>query len=149
MRGYFAIGIYGCKTRQNIGSLWRSANLYGAAFVFTIAERYSKKRHGGCADTMNTPSHIPLLHFSSLDSLKESLTDCPLVGVELHERATLIDQAKHRERACYLLGAEDNGLSREALEACHYLIQLPGAFSMNVACAGTVVMHDRWHKRVQ
>lgn len=146
-RGYFAIGIEHCKTGYNIGSLWRSAQLYGAAFVFTVGRRYDKKRHVGAADTMSAIKHIPLLHFETTDNLVEALTDCSLVGLELDPRSVMINCYEHKERACYILGAEDNGLTAETRQRCHALIQLPGEHSMNVACAGTVVMHDRWSKQ--
>lgn len=35
-RGYFGIGIYNGKNTANIGTLWRSAAILGANFIFTI-----------------------------------------------------------------------------------------------------------------
>ena len=32
-RGYYAIGIEHTKTAENVGTLWRSADLLGAAFI--------------------------------------------------------------------------------------------------------------------
>lgn len=148
-RGYFAIGVEHPKTGYNIGSLWRSAQLYGAAFMFTVGRRYSRSHHVGIADTMNAAKHTPLLHFESVNQLVDSLTDCPLVGLELDHRSAMINGFTHTERACYILGAEDNGLSAETRRRCHKLVQLPGQFSMNVACAGTVIMHDRWGKQLE
>ena len=88
------------------------------------------------------------MHFVDPTSLIESLPrSTPLIGVELTDDAVMIDEFVHPERACYILGAEDNGLSKEMLAVCHRIIKLPGTMSMNVACAGTVVMHDRWTKR--
>lgn len=37
MRGYFAIGIENTKDTFNVGSLWRTADLFGAAFIFFAA----------------------------------------------------------------------------------------------------------------
>lgn len=146
-RGYFAIGIERPKTGHNVGSLWRSAQLYGASFIFTVGARYDKRKHAGSADTMAATKHVPLLHFATVEHLIEALTDCPLVGLELDERSVMINEYAHKERACYILGAEDNGLSAETRRRCHALVQLPGDRSMNVACAGTVIMHDRWSKK--
>lgn len=39
-RGFYGIGIYGGKTPLNIGSLWRSAHILKADFIFTIGKRY-------------------------------------------------------------------------------------------------------------
>ena len=53
-RGYFGIGVFHGKNEQNIGTLWRSANIMGADFIFTIGKRYSRQ----CTDTMKTPRHM-------------------------------------------------------------------------------------------
>ena len=62
------------------------------------------------------------------------------------DTAQAIESFCHPERAVYLLGAEDHGLSPAILTRCHCVVRLPGAFSMNVSSAGTVVMYDRLTK---
>jgi len=69
-----------------------------------------------------------------------------LIGIEIDERAQVLSEYTHTPRAVYLLGAEDNGLPTEVLDRCHELIQLPGTNSLNVAVAGSIVMHDRISK---
>ena len=141
-RGYFAIGIEHTKTPQNIGTLWRSANLYGAAFLYTVGARYAKQS----SDTMSSPSHIPLMHFVDLDDLKAHLPySCPLVGVEMGDDSYRLADYTHPERACYLLGAEDHGLTLRATEMCHQLVQIETLRpqSLNVAVAGSILLHDR------
>ena len=143
MRGYFGIGILNGKTVSNLGVLWRSANVFGAGFIFTIGDRYKKQ----CSDTMNTPKHIPLLHFKDFSDFYEHLPyDCQLIGIELDKKSEGIKEFAHPERCVYLLGAEDNGLTREARDKCHKLVQLPGDFCLNVSVAGSIVMHDRTMK---
>jgi len=143
MRGYFGIGIERTKTEANVGMLWRSADLLGASFVFTVGKRY-KQQH---SDTMKSWRNIPLWHFESVDDLIKRLPmDCPLIGIELDVRAKRIESFVHPERACYLLGAEDHGLNAETLQKCYCVVQLPGRHSMNVATAGTVVLYDRMLK---
>ncbi len=34
--GYFGIGIIHGKNSENLGTLWRSASILGASFIFTI-----------------------------------------------------------------------------------------------------------------
>lgn len=73
-----------------------------------------------------------------------------MVGVELTPDAKPLEQFCHPERVIYLLGAEDNGLTKEALEYCRTsggIVILPGDFSMNVSAAGSIVMYDRHAKR--
>jgi len=72
--------------------------------------------------------------------------DCRLFGVELIDTAKPLSLVAHPERCIYLLGAEDNGLTRKAIDKCHSIIVLPGDFSMNVATAGSIVMYDRFTK---
>ena len=144
MRGYFGIGIYQGKTFENVGTLWRSADLMGAAFMFTIGKRYKKE----ASDTMKSFRHIPLYNYVSFDDFHKAMPyDCLLVGVELHTDSTPIKEFNHYERCIYLLGAEDHGLSKECINKCHKLIQLPGRKSMNVAVAGSIVMFDRINKQ--
>lgn len=144
-RGYFGIAVYQPKTEANVGTLWRSAFLFGAAFIATVGHRY--ERQG--SDTPGTPNHVPLLSYSTLDDLVTHLPyNCPLVGVELAERATALTQFAHPLRAVYLLGAEDRGLPPAVLERCHHVVQIPGVrdWSMNVSVAGSIVMYDRFAK---
>lgn len=147
-RGFFAVGIFHNKTPQNIGTLWRSAQMYDAAFVFTVGARYTRQ----ASDTPKTPRHKPLFHFRNLDDLIDHLpVACPLVGIELDPRATMLGEYDHPERACYLLGAEDHGLSVDARDRCHDLVQIEGPKpqSLNVSVAGSLVMHHRWMSRAE
>jgi tRNA G18 (ribose-2'-O)-methylase SpoU len=146
-RGFFAIGVVNTKVEANVGTLLRSADLYDAAFVFTVGRRY---RPHAASDTSKTPLHRPLFHFDDLDDLRRHLPwGTPLVGVEMDPRATPLGRYEHRERACYLLGAEDHGLTREAADACHDLVYIEGPKprSLNVSVAGSLVMHHRWTTR--
>jgi tRNA G18 (ribose-2'-O)-methylase SpoU len=143
--GFFAIGIYHPKAEVNVGSLWRSATLYGAAFVFTVGRRYEPQ----CSDTPVTPKRIPYFAFDGMDDLTGNLPwSCPLIAVEMTPFSQPLYQFRHPERAAYLLGAEDHGLPRSISDRCHdqVVIEGPVAESMNVACAGSVLLHDRYVK---
>ncbi len=143
-RGYFGIGIYNGKTASNIGTLWRSAAILGADFIFTIGKRYQKQ----CSDTMKTPRHIPLYHYEDgEDFFKHVPYDCPVVAIELAEKSIPLEKYHHRERCIYLLGAEDHGIPPKILDRCVDTVQLLGDYCMNVATAGSIVMYDRAVKR--
>jgi tRNA G18 (ribose-2'-O)-methylase SpoU len=144
-RGYYGIGIQNVKTAANIGTLWRSAFILGASFIFTIGNRY--KRQAG--DTTESWRHIPLYNYPTFDEFYKAMPyDCRLVGIELTDTSIPIVEYKHPERCIYLLGAEDSGLSNEAVNKCHELIILPGSFCMNVSVAGSIVLFDRNQKRL-
>lgn len=139
-RGYFGIGIQNTKTEHNIGTLWRSASILGASFIFTIGRRYKRQ----ASDTMKSWKHIPLYEYETFDAFYKTMPyDCRLIGVELDKNSLPIKNFCHPERCIYLLGAEDNGLTREAIDKCHSLVQLPGEHCMNVSVAGSIIMYDR------
>jgi tRNA G18 (ribose-2'-O)-methylase SpoU len=41
------------------------------------------------------------------------------------------------------LGAEDSGLSKKAIEKCHFLVKFKSPKSLNVSVAGSIVLYDR------
>lgn len=144
MRGYFAIGIWHPKTASNVGTLWRTAHAFGAAFLFTVGRRFPRQ----ASDTVNAWKTVPMLEFQTIDDLVTHLPfSCPLVAVENTPTARRIDDYSHPERAVYLLGSEDNGLSPAVIERCHGAVILPGAACLNVATAGAMLMYDRATKR--
>jgi len=139
-RGFFAIGVYGAKREVNIGSLWRTASILRASYIYTVGRRYEKQS----SDTSKTDRHIPLIHYRDIDDLAEHLPHgCQLVGVELTERAWDLKNFSHPQQCCYLLGAEDTGIPEAILAKCHGVIKLKGDYSMNVAVAGSIVMYHR------
>jgi tRNA G18 (ribose-2'-O)-methylase SpoU len=142
-RGFFGIGIENTKTEMNIGTLWRTAHIMGASFIFTIGKRYKKQ----ATDTMKSWRTIPLYNYPDFESFYQTLPyDCQLVGVELDEKSIPVASFEHPQRCVYLLGAEDHGLTNTALNKCHKLVQLPGDYCMNVAVAGSIILFDRIQK---
>lgn len=138
--GYFAIGVFRGKTEHNIGTLWRSAYILGASYIFTVEKRYKKQT----SDVTKTWSRIPLFHYASFDELLKNIPyDCRLIGVEIDDSATFLHEFEHPQRAIYLLGSEDQGLPPEIIEKCHFVIKLPGNSSLNVGVTGSIVLHDR------
>ena len=143
MRGYFGIGIWNGKNKENLGTLWRSAINFKANFIFVIGRRYQKQS----SDTEKTWRHIPLFQYETFDHFYRNLPhDCKLIGVEQTERSKDITYYPHPERAVYLLGAEDHGLSPKVLENCIEVIEIPTPRCLNVASVGTIVMYDRYVK---
>ncbi|MDD3029814.1 MAG: RNA methyltransferase [Alphaproteobacteria bacterium] len=143
-RGYFGIGIFNGKTEQNIGTLWRSASILGASFIFTVGRRYSHQ----CSDTAKAPKHIPLFNYPTWDDFIEHIpSGCPIVAVELDERSIPLEGYGHLDRCIYLLGAEDNGIPQKVLARCKDVVQILGDHCYNVAVAGSIVMYDRAAKR--
>lgn len=140
---YFGIGIYRPKTQENVGTLWRTALIYGASFIFIIDAKYKKQS----SDVLKTWSKIPLFQYKDWEAFHGSMPySCQLIGIEIDKRATPIKEFVHPPRANYLLGSEDNGLPKMIKQKCHRIIQLPGKTSLNVAVAGSIVIFDRINK---
>ncbi len=138
--GYFGIGCMGMKTIDNYGTLFRTAQIFGADFLFLIGPRFKPQS----SDTMRSWRHIPVFSFDTFAEFnKHRPHDCPLIGIEMTDTATPLAEYNHQKQACYLLGAEDNGLTAEAISHCQDIIILPGERSLNVAVAGSIVMYDR------
>lgn len=139
-RGFFGIGIEYPRTAANIGTLWRSAHIMQADFMFVIGQHYQSVR----TDTLKSWKHIPLFEFESFEHFHASLPkDAKLVGIELDSRSVPLTTYQHPERAVYLLGSERDGLSAEALDKCDDVVQIPGEYSLNVSAAGSIVLYDR------
>jgi tRNA (guanosine-2'-O-)-methyltransferase len=145
-RGFFGIGVENVKCTRNLGTVWRSAQIMGADFIFVIGQQYEKMK----TDTMKSWRHVPLFYYKTTEDFIESLPkDSTLIGVELDERSVPISSFKHPQRAVYLMGAEDKGLSTTALNRCDKIIQLPGMYSLNVSVAASIVLYDRYLKSKQ
>ena len=143
MRGYWGIGCENMKTGMNYGSLHRSAQSFGASFIFLIGKRFKRQS----SDVLNSWKHIPLYEYDSFDDFnKHRPFDCKPIGVEITKNSIPIKEFEHPERAIYLLGAEDSGLTKNAMNKCQNIIQIPGDYCLNVANAGTIVMFDRINK---
>lgn len=142
MRGYFGVAVYRPKTEVNVGTLWRTASAYGAAFLATVGRRYERQS----SDTAKSDLHTPLHHYADIVDLISHLPHgCPLVGVEFTPEAIPLPMFTHPPQALYLLGAEDHGLPPSVLRRCHAVIQIPSLHerSLNVAVAGSIVIAHR------
>jgi len=142
--GYFGIGCIGMKTSENYGTLFRTAQIMNADFIFLIGARFKRQ----ASDTMKSWRHLPLFEYKDFADFNEHRPyDCKLIGIELHKNSIPLIEYEHPKQACYLLGAEDFGLTKEAINACQDLIILPGERSMNVSVAGSIVLYDRVSKK--
>ena len=137
---FFGIGIMNGKTPENLGVLWRTAQNMGVSFIFTIGKRYANQ----ASDTHNAVKSMPYFHYMTFNDFFENLPKgVRIVGVEKTNDAEELEHFNHPKRCVYLLGAEDHGLTKEAIERSHFLVQFPSEYSLNVAVAGSIVLYDR------
>lgn len=139
-RGYFGIAAWCPKTTDNVGTLWRSAHVFGAAFLAIIEGRYHKQ----ASDTTKALRHVPLYEYDTFTAFLEHRPHgCRLVAVEITDGAQLLPEYRHPEQAIYILGPEDGSLSPDILKQCNSRVVIPGSYCLNLAVAGSIVMYDR------
>ena len=138
-KGYYGIGIYHPKTRDNIGTLWRSAHNFGADFIFTIGKRYTKQ----ASDTTKATRHIPLHEYKDFEDFKNHIPlGAQLVFIEQTEGARNLQECCHPKSAVYVLGAEDEGVPEKLMRGFQKVF-IDTPMCINVAVAGSIVMYDR------
>ena len=126
MKGYFGIGVEGVSKAMNVGTLFRTAHAFGAAFVFTLRAQYNR-REGSASDTSDTPRSVPTYNFAGLEAFRLP-QGCRLVGVEITDEAIELPSFRHPRQAAYILGAEREGLSRDLQSRCDYVVKIPTRF---------------------
>ncbi len=141
-QGYYGLAIYRPKKEVNFGSLLRTAQIFGASFIALIGSRY----HRQASDTFGSVNHIPVFEYDNFDSFYLNLPrSCQIIAIEQHPEAKPLKGYKHPLSACYLLGAEDDGVPRDIVDRCHQIVMLEGEKSMNLAVAGSIVVYHRLH----
>lgn len=138
--GYFEIGIFQPRSRENIGTLWRSAYQLGAAGIFVIGRSYRRQ----ASDTEDTLRMIPLRHYLTFeDFLLARPVGAQLIGIEMGGQPLAAFQ--HPEQAVYLLGSEATGLPERILRQCNAVVAIEAVHkaSYNLAVAGSIVLYHR------
>ncbi len=67
----------------------------------------------------------------------------PIIGVELTPGAIPLAYLEHPEDAVYVLGPEDNSISKGWRALCHTIVRIETLHYLNVAQAGGIVLHHR------
>ncbi len=141
-RGYSAIGLYGPKTAENVGSTLRAAHCYGASLVVVHGDRFGA---GHPANTPKAHRHVPFIQTDDIWSMVPY--DCVPVAIEIEEGASPIQEFKHPERAFYIFGPEDGSIPIAISQKCKHRVYVPTRDCMNLAATVNVVLFDRMMKR--
>ncbi len=141
MRGYFAIGAEGISKPMNLGALMRTANAFGASFVFSV-DAADRVKLAYKADTSKTFESVPYYQWAGIADMALP-KGCQLVGVELTDDAVELPEFRHPKAAAYVLGRERGDLTPEMLAKCDHVVKIPTRFCINVSLAGALVMYDR------
>ena len=139
-RGFFAIGAEGISKPMNLGNLVRSANAFGAAYVFLVNAHYTARQSK--SDTSRAQHQLPVYDYPSpADIVLPRGTS--LVGVELTDDAIALPSFRHPLNAAYVFGPERGSLTTDMQARCAHIVRIPTRFCINLAVAGALVMYDR------
>ena len=139
-RGYFGVGIEEGKYDVNYGTIFRTAQIMGADFCFIIGSNCKRMR----TDTTHSYNNMPVFQYKdSQDFLDHLPIGVKLISIEMGENTVELSDFKHPKNAVYVLGNENEGISKEIIDKSHAIVKLKGENSMNVAVAGSIVIYDR------
>lgn len=142
MSQFFGIGLHYPKSAINVGHVLRAAGCFGASFVATSGQRYTRAP----TDTQSTYKRMPLLQVEDLHA--DIPFDCVPVAVDLVPGASRLETYKHPKRAFYVFGPEDSTLGKAVLGWCRDVVVIP-AGCLNLAAAVNVVLYDRTAKLIR
>ena len=141
MRGYCGIGAQGISKPMNLGALMRTANAFGASFVFSV-DAGRRIRDAYKSDTSRSAGNVPYYQWDAIAQMNLP-HGCRLVGIELTPDGVELPRFRHPRAAAYVLGRERGDLSGEMLARCEHVVKIPTRFCINVSLAGALVMYDR------
>ena len=143
--GVLALALHRPSRPENIGGVFRAADVYGAELVVLGGGELPPEPLGHPTDTTQAWRRIPVVFAEEvLDALPE---ECVPVAVERMSDATSLPEFEHPESAAYVFGPENGSLDASLLERCTHVVSIPGHECSNLAAAVNVVLYDRISKR--
>ena len=137
----------GVQDPGNVGTVWRTADAFGAAGLFLLpgcAEPFAPKT---VRATMGACFRLPVWE-GTLDELTGRLarSGAPLYATTLRDDTEDI-RVVPLEGAAVVIGSEGRGVSQPVLDACRATLKIPmrdRCESLNAAVAASVVLWEGW-----
>jgi tRNA G18 (ribose-2'-O)-methylase SpoU len=139
------------RSMYNVGSFFRTADGAGIERLYLSGITAYPPKKGIAKTALGAEERVawqrvsdPLMHVEELRS-----TGYEIAGIETSERALDIFDWHARFPVCVLFGHEVEGLSPALQAACDTHVRIPMLglkHSLNVACAGAVVMYELLRK---
>jgi tRNA C32,U32 (ribose-2'-O)-methylase TrmJ len=138
------------KYAQNVGVAQRAASCYGIEQVWWTGHRVpisgdGKRFRLPREERMKDYGSVTL--FNTDYPFDEFDSDVVPVAVEVRPNSESLPDFIHPEKALYVFGPEDGGLTRVTLRHCQRFVTIPTAHCLNLAVAIGTVLYDRACKR--
>lgn len=136
----FGIVVLYPKSTDNYGTLFRSAQNFGASFLSTVGARFKIQS----SDTQKSWRHVPTFNFSCWkDFIDHAPVDWIPVAVEICEGASSLHNFQHPKSCFYIFGPEDSSIPPDILMEISRKVFIPSIRCLNLAVAGSIVIYDR------
>lgn len=142
-----ALLLEGLGSPFNLGSILRTAAAYRVEHLYLAAMQIDPTSTNVGKTALGADRFIPWTSHETLDDGLAAARKAgfSLVALELADQAVPMYEADLTQPACLMIGHEDRGLSKAALEACDgavFLPQLGRIGSLNVATATSIAIYE-------
>ena len=142
--------LHNIRSAYNVGSIFRTSDaravshIYISGYTPTPIDKFGKKRKeiaktalGGEFSVSWSKENV----FKVMEKLKKEGFD--IVGIEQDKRSVDFKKIKLKNKIVFILGNEVNGLSKQILEKCNKIVEIPmkgNKESLNVSVAYGIVL---------
>jgi len=135
----------------NLGSLIRSADAFGADGIVVTGHGVDIYDPQTIRASTGSFFHVPVVHVEGhhlltawFQELRTRYPSLQIIGTDENGDRT-VSQCNLTQPCVVMMGNETSGLSKALLEMCDVTTKIPmtgSASSLNVACAGSIVMYE-------
>ncbi|MDO4612429.1 MAG: TrmH family RNA methyltransferase [Candidatus Saccharibacteria bacterium] len=140
-RSSLEVAIENVEHDFNIGTIVRNANSFNVAKVHIIGKKKYNRRGAMCTD-----KYLEIVHHPDLESFLSTQNGRELVAIENNTpRAAALNGKKFIQKTTLIFGSENNGISKELLEAAadvRYIESFGSTRSVNVGVAAGIAMYE-------
>ncbi len=140
----------GITDPQNLGSIIRSAEIFGASGVVIPKARSATISPAAWQASAEAIEHIPIVKANLTDAGRQ-LKDNGfwLIGAE-GDLGQDVDEFEWPKKAAIVLGSEGSGLTRLVKKECDFLVKIPmfgKVASLNVSVSAGILLHEYRRKK--